>query len=163
MSEKELQKVLMLVSVKRMLELLDRRRAELDISQRELSLSSHLSSNAFSKNLNELQDIKLSRFITYLSTIKRLNSTKSEDSRNNQPIEECLPVQIQRIADLAGTISDADLNNLSDEETNLFISIKYDVIRLRETGSINDSQAEVYFNLYEKLAAETKNRSDHND
>ena len=121
MNTKDLQKTLMLVAVRRAIESLDRKRSELPITQLDLSGEAGLIDNAFSKSLSEMEDIRLSRFINYWCTLARVAKERGQQFNLNE--SSIISESVQRIADLAGQVSAADLNALSIDEMMLFISL----------------------------------------
>jgi|GEM_PF-3456417 len=160
MATMDLQKTLMLVAVKRTMESLDRKRSELSITQIDLSREAGLKDNAFSKNLSEMEDISLSRFINYWCTMARIAKDRGQKFTLNET-SVIMPENVQRIADLAGQVSAADLNALSVSEMKLLVSLHNDIKTLYEKKSISDGAFELYKLLYDQYSLElTKGSAD---
>lgn len=141
MTESPLQKIIILVAVKRAIEALDRKRSELSVTQIDLSLNAGLTRNAFAKNLGQMEDIRLSRFINYWCTLNRL--------ADNPGLETFapIPLSVQRIADLATQMGVAELTSITNDDKELFISMLPDVKSLHNKGIV----AEDEYNFFSAL------------
>lgn len=154
----DLYKALMKVAVKRVIELLDKKRYELSITQIGLSREAGLTDNAFAKNLSEMEDITLSRFINYWCSMIRITENKGKHLSLNE-LQDVISESVQRIADLACQVATADLNLLSTSEKMLFVSLHNDITQLHEKRTISDEAFRDYMLIYNCYSRELEEGS----
>ncbi|MEG8303676.1 hypothetical protein U3D89_09210 [Bacillus mojavensis] len=144
MSIETLQKFLEKVAAKKILDNINSVLSREDIKQKQLSIRTGKSDNAFNKMLNEMKIPKLTTILRYLESVNEiLRERKSEEITLEQFIDD----EALEIIKVTNNIADADLTVFLSDNKSLLKSTIYYFELLKKKKKISAEEEKIYIKI----------------
>ncbi|MEC1539541.1 hypothetical protein [Bacillus subtilis] len=141
MSTETLQKFLEKVTAKKILDNINSVLSREDIKQKQLSIRTGKSDNAFNKMLNEMKSPKLTTILRYLESV---NEILRERKREEITLEQIIDDEALEIIKVTNNIADADLTVFLSDNKGLLKSTIYYFELLKKKKKISAEEEKIY-------------------
>ncbi|MDM5303836.1 hypothetical protein QUF44_20060 [Bacillus subtilis] len=146
MSTETLQKFLEKVTAKKILDNINSVLSREDIKQKQLSIRTGKSDNAFNKMLNEMKSPKLTTILRYLESV---NEILRERKREEITLEQIIDDEALEIIKVTNNIADADLTVFLSDNKGLLKSTIYYFELLKKKKKISAEEEKIYKEIKE--------------
>ncbi|MGN2618364.1 hypothetical protein [Bacillus inaquosorum] len=141
MSTETLQRFLEKVTAKKILDNINSVLSREDIKQKQLSIRTGKSDNAFNKMLNEMKSPKLTTILRYLESV---NEILRERKREEITLEQIIDDEALEIIKVTNNIADADLTVFLSDNKGLLKSTIYYFELLKKKKKISAEEEKIY-------------------